>query len=321
MNQEFNNAEMIEAYLRNELSPLERASFEKRISQDPLLQNELTLQSDIISSLQSYRKAELKQRLNRIDVSDSSDSSNFLRNAGLFAALTAFLGLGTYVYYSQHTDTEPGPPVSSPSQTESQIPTANDQEAENKSANLNIDTAGQTSSETEPEVITATPSEPGKKTYPVRAEVRPNAKPSVSTSEPTGSKAIRPENEKKDLQREKVGGNSHSSVNDTAETSKEADKPMDNGRVKSATGKSPNGLNVTYADSHYKFHYKHVNDKLDLFGDFSRGYKKLKLNDQTYIYFEENFYPIKSYQLEVAPLVKVTDPALLEQLMKTLKQD
>jgi hypothetical protein len=318
MNQEFNNAEMIEAYLRNELSPLERASFEKRISQDPLLQNELTLQSDIINSLQGYRKAELKQRLNRIDI---SDSSNFLRNAGLFAALTAFLGLGTYIYYNQHTDIEPGPPVSSPSQTESQIPSDNNQEAKDISASLNIDTAGKTSPETEPEVITATPSEPEKKSSPVRTELRPNAKPSVSSSEPTGSKAIRPENEKKDLQREKVGGNSHSSANDTAETSKEADKPMDNGRVKSATGKSPNGLNVTYADSHYKFHYKYTNDNLELFGDFSKGIKKLKLNDQMYLYFEENFYPINNYQPKIAPLVKVTDPALLEQLMKTLKQD
>src|SRR4051812_15209527 len=93
---DFESSNMIEAYLRNELSPVEKAAFEKRIAQDPLLKNELELQKDIITTLQDHRKAELKHRLNQIDVSDGSNLSSYLRLFGLIGI--PLLGFGLWMY-------------------------------------------------------------------------------------------------------------------------------------------------------------------------------------------------------------------------------
>ena len=310
---------MIEAYLRNELTPLERTSFEHRISQDPLLQNELTLQSDIISSLQNYRKLELKQRLNQIDVSSASNSGNYLRNAGLFAALTAFLGIGTYIYLNQSDTDIPG--SSAGSTLNNEVPALPSQEQPGYSPKDNIpDTAGQASPEVAPESVSSPPkTEQAKGSNPSALKVPNN--PSPIKSEPTGSKAIRPENEKIDLQRERTNEPTLLPSSDSFKENKEANTPLANGRVNSEAGKKPNGLNVTFNDSPYQFHYTNKGDKLELYGDFTRGYKKIKLHDQTYLYYEENFYLIKTNQLEITPLEKTTDEKLLDQLRANLRQD
>jgi hypothetical protein len=315
MNQEFNSSQMIEAYLRNELTPLERASFEQRISQDPLLQNELTLQSDIISSLQNYRKLELKQRLNQIDVSSATNPSNYLRNTGLFAALATFLGIGTYVYLHQRESTEAGSSVAPPINMEAPAPAPQEQPAPSSIANL-TDTAHQSSTETTFEPISSTSVTETRESSP-SAKKAPS-KSSVIKAEPTGSKAIRPENGKAELQRERMPAPDRVPSSDSF---KEEIKPLENGRINSVVGKKPNGLNVTFDDSHYKFHYTSKGDHLELHGDFSRGYKRIKLNDQLYLYYEDNFYLIKPNQMELAPLEKITDEKLLDQLRSNLRQD
>ena len=94
MNKGQNYSEKLEAYLRNELSESEKAEFEQMLQQDPLLQNELILQQDIISSIRDYRKNELKQRLNRIDVSNTTKGNlgNFTMGGFILGGL-AIVGI------------------------------------------------------------------------------------------------------------------------------------------------------------------------------------------------------------------------------------
>lgn len=61
-------SDKIEAYILDNLSESERMAFEELIEQDPVLKNELELQQETINSLQNQRKAQLKQRLNNIEV-------------------------------------------------------------------------------------------------------------------------------------------------------------------------------------------------------------------------------------------------------------
>ncbi len=87
-------SEKIEAYLRNELSESERAEFEQLLQKDPLLQNELTLQQDIVASICTYRKNELKQRLNRIDVRDTGRGNlGAFTTGGLIVGGLAIVGM------------------------------------------------------------------------------------------------------------------------------------------------------------------------------------------------------------------------------------
>jgi hypothetical protein len=320
MNQYFNSAQMIEAYLRNELNPLEKSAFEQRISQDPLLQNELTLQSDIIISLQNYRKAELKRRLNQIDVSNASSPSNFLRNLGLFIALTTVLGIGTYLYLNRNEEFGSQASSSAPvTNTDIPVPASQEKPDHSLSSPNPSDTIGPASVAIAPGPPAPNPASQAIKESGLSAKSTPN-KTTALKSEPTGSKVIRPENQKRDGQRERITPASQPSTGSFTEIQEE-DKGTENGKIHTVAGKKPNGLNITFDDSPFRFHYTNKLDNLTLYGDFPRDYKKIKVNDQIYLYYEDSFYPIKTYQLEIAPLEKITDETLLEQLRKHLRQE
>jgi len=62
------NSELINAYLDNELNDADRLRFEERLSQEPALKQELALHQDIIEGIGNARKAQLKNRLNQVDV-------------------------------------------------------------------------------------------------------------------------------------------------------------------------------------------------------------------------------------------------------------
>jgi hypothetical protein len=68
MSETFYNPENIEAYITNKMSAGEKYLFENELAKDPLLQNEIDLQKDIVEALKSNRKAQLKDRLNNIEV-------------------------------------------------------------------------------------------------------------------------------------------------------------------------------------------------------------------------------------------------------------
>src|SRR6478609_7091153 len=60
--------ETIDAFLRGDLSETEVAAFNKAVSADPKLQQEVSIQKDIIDAVKQNRHQQLKDRLNAIDV-------------------------------------------------------------------------------------------------------------------------------------------------------------------------------------------------------------------------------------------------------------
>ncbi|MES2731642.1 MAG: zf-HC2 domain-containing protein [Bacteroidota bacterium] len=318
MNKEFDGTNKIEAYLRNELSPRERSEFEAHITQDPLLQNELTIQSEIISALQNYRKVELKQRLNQIDVSTVANPSNYLKIVGLAFIAVILVGVGTFLYLNQNEIAEPTTPSQATAQTDTTpLPTI---EKELPSATqpplLSADTSQQATWEN-------TPSDTKTEEWVVPASKLPAVK--SPKSQPTGSKAIRPENEKKNLQRESVDdATKHGAATDVM-SKKLVEAPKEEGintggRIAPNTEKNLGKLNIVRSDSKYNFHYQFKNGDFTLYGDFSRGYKRFFLKNQEYLFFEDNFYPIDTNQVTITPLLKVTDAKQLEQLREIMEQ-
>ncbi len=103
--------EKIEAYLLNRLEPEEKTAFEKAMNQDPVLAQEVTIQKDAIQAIQQVRKAELKARLNAIEINNGIWS-----HTGKIAAtilLLFSLGAGTYLLIPRSSDaiTEESPVI------------------------------------------------------------------------------------------------------------------------------------------------------------------------------------------------------------------
>lgn len=93
--------EKIEAYLRNQLTEGEKAEFEQTLQQDPLLYNEFKLQQEVVTSIQSYRKSQLKQRLQNIDVTDIvSGGSGYSALTSYIIAGAAALGLAGWLTFN-----------------------------------------------------------------------------------------------------------------------------------------------------------------------------------------------------------------------------
>lgn len=159
MQHNFDNIpEAIDGYIRGELSASERHALEEMANQDPGLANEMTFQQQLVSGLTIKRHAQLKARLNNIDVSNlPKDRSLSNRMAAAGAGLVAGAVLIAYLWqpWAENTntiDTDNAPvkvemtmepvapaaevttPILSPdNETENVEPTAKEQ-AETKSA-------------------------------------------------------------------------------------------------------------------------------------------------------------------------------------------
>jgi hypothetical protein len=95
--------ELIERYLEQKMGSAEMAEFENAMLHDPLLKSEFELQKDIIESLKAYRKAEIKARLDAIQVNPAPHFANFLKIAASIT-ITSIMIWGAYTYFNDSED-------------------------------------------------------------------------------------------------------------------------------------------------------------------------------------------------------------------------
>ncbi len=88
----------VDAYLTGDLSAAERLHFEHQLQQDPLLRQEVVLQSEIVGALRAQRQLQLKQRLQELPTPSPLWPRVWIAAGG--AALTALLA-GSLWLYSQ----------------------------------------------------------------------------------------------------------------------------------------------------------------------------------------------------------------------------
>ncbi|MFK7952054.1 MAG: hypothetical protein AB8B73_04355 [Ekhidna sp.] len=95
-----NEQELIDQYHSGNMSPEKMIDFEKQIEGNPELKAESNFQSDIINGLKEVRKAELKSRLNAIDLSpgwaEFAMQSSLIKSFGGVAVAT-LIGSGVYM--------------------------------------------------------------------------------------------------------------------------------------------------------------------------------------------------------------------------------
>ncbi len=89
------NEENIEAFLTGKLNAADQLAMEAGMKNDPLLRSEVDLQKDIIESLKTNRKIQLKNRLNNIDVAATTGVSSAVKIAASFITV-GIIGAGIY---------------------------------------------------------------------------------------------------------------------------------------------------------------------------------------------------------------------------------
>jgi hypothetical protein len=92
--------ELLDDYLTNRLNAEDKAYIEKRLSQDPDLQREYTIQQNIADGLRTARKAELKAMLNAVPVPTGGSLISKLVGVGTVALI---IGIGAYFYNNKET--------------------------------------------------------------------------------------------------------------------------------------------------------------------------------------------------------------------------
>ncbi len=272
--------EKIEAYLLNRLEPEEKTAFEKAMNQDPVLAQEVTIQKDAIQAIQQLRKAELKARLNAIEINNGMWS-----HTGKIAAtilLLFSLGAGTYLLIPGSSDpiTEESPVISG---------NASDME-ESMSEPI-------AEAEQRPEPVSIPSANPAK---------APDEIKSVDKTAPTV--------------RQPIAEVRVPELNDSFDFGEGLDKQVslpnpDIARVVDTKAK----LNIDLIDQEGAIRYKYYNNKLFLYGKFNaEPYEILELNASTgkdlYLYFKGAFYKLNSDTFDVSLLEPISDPDLKLQL-------
>lgn len=288
-----NTPEIIESYLKGELTGAEKAAFEAQLEQDPLFKSEIELQKDIINSIKGYRKNQLKDRLSNIDVSATS----YFNIAALKIAVTILmLGMFSYgSYYFLFT------------KDENEVISPASQVKEEKVVKAPY----------QPEVILKEtdkrPEASGEKeeVEEVRTDNKAEKETAVSINKKTNKEIERKEvvvapNVIDTFEEKQILVNNNNFDNPVNSTSLPAEKITE--------------VEIRNEDNKGKqLKYKYLNKKLYLYGDFSTSpYELIELNSNVgkklFLFHNHLYYQLSEKQKNIAPLNPIIDSLVIEEL-------
>ncbi|WMJ75045.1 hypothetical protein RCC89_18020 [Cytophagaceae bacterium ABcell3] len=303
------NSELIDNFLTGQISAREKAAFEEAMKKDPLLKNEVEVQRDIVGSIKNARKAQLKDRLNQIEVPSVSSSSS-LNGVKIAASiiLTAVTGATIFLFTTNNDRQETAVEAVPPSELiEPEITYSEQQEQFKEKAEPieeEVEIAMAAPEETE-EIATPKPLEPKKTETPAKEKA-----PEVSAEKSTALENLNFEPE----------------MGNITEPSYSPDNSLElpSANPSQGTDLKVEGTDVKVSDSEkFKFHYKYYNNKLFLYGSFKEYYLrefKPYSKKHMYLFFDEDIYEIKETQ-DIIPLEKIKDKELIQQLKQLKEKD
>lgn len=304
-----NIEELVSRYLEGEMSELERLNFENRLVNNPAIQEEFQLQKDILEGIRDYRKAELKARLDKINIPSPGITQYLGVKIAALVTVTTMIGFGAYFVFVDNNKL-----AETPVATEQ--PLVVEKDATRKNAPEIVEPVQQDSA---PRVSTE------KKQEPVIKKA-PESEISSPEPEPTQQE----ETKKEELTQVPVPKVMRPDfVEDVAEENidhKGDSFEVNANSLANITRLSESKVEVeTVLDKKKDFHYKFYNRKLYLYGDFERNpYEIIEYNANTaeaeagnklyFLYYEGKYYRLESGQMKVAPLVELTDDELVKEL-------
>jgi|GEM_PF-2758372 len=291
--------ETIDSFLRGDLSGADLEKFNSALAADPKLQQEVSIQRDIVESLKQYRHQQLKNRLNSIEmkpVAVGTFSSAYVKIAASIGVVA--LLVGGYLFFNKNN-------------AASSISADNTENTAINSEIGNNVTAG---------AETSTPTE-------IAATTKPSATENVSNVDATtSSKKSTTSDSKKSSSINEKGSKKSASYSEPSDTEMNedysVDKVNDDFSIPTindgAASISAPQIKVSIVKEK-NLGYRFFNNQLFLHGNFSNStYELYELNNkpskQLFLYFESNYYELIQGKTKVTSLTPITDKTTLLQL-------
>ncbi len=292
MNNENTYFDKVGVYLDNELKGEELASFENELNNNPELAKELSFQNELIQGIHAYRKTQLINRLDSIQVGTGISTGLIAKYiAGI--AVIGGIGFGVYSILPDPVPEKELPNLVIEAESEeNQINELALEELEETEANnQGIEDSKNSSQISEPQ------HEPVKKVTS-ESDINP-----VVPLVPNPVQDIEITEGEDELE---VPKNSIGSTEKVEKTTPEVE--------------------IISNVKKYKFHYKVDNGKLVLYGNFDEEpYQILEINvnneTQVYLFFKSKYYSIDRQMDSITPLVEIINKTIIEKLDKIKNSD
>ncbi len=297
MDNNFYSQDKIDDFLSGKLSGTEKLMFEEYMTKDPLVSNELKLQEDIINHLKGQRKAELKARLDNINVTTTSYTG-----LKIAAGIVGTLLLSTTLYFTLFNN-----PAAQPALTQ--------QAAEHSTST--ITSAEEFIPQTEAEVITsetpavAAPTLQRENKIEIKRESRIAQLKKQSVAEAT---------ETTEHQHFTNATEPNFSGFESEDFNTENSVQPQKGDIQGSDAATLDNISVKIAKKKNKdFHYQFFSNKLFLYGKFDeKPYEILELNSkgrrELYLKYEGSYFSLKSNQIDIVPLKEIHDKDITREL-------
>ena len=293
MNKNLTNEEFVNSYLDNELSEIDRLDFENKLLHDSELREEYDFQKDLVEGIKETRRLELKSRLSNIPINTPLYQTVGFKAIAV-ASISAGIGIGAYYMLSEDDNLQ----LSDINITQNQIT----QTEENDIPLI-------------PEAITPIFKE--EPTEEIIMDVIPQEKPKP---EDVIVKNTEVKEEAKIVQPNVIQPNVVEVFEEEDISSADIDNENQINNLDDIKENLESTVEIaTIKDKRNKFHYKFFENKLYLLGSFNdMPYEIIELNSSSgksyFLYYNESYFKLKTDQIKPAPLVKIENDSLVNEL-------
>lgn len=292
MNKNLTNEEFVNSYLDNELSEIDRMDFENKLLHDSELREEYNFQKDLVNGIKESRRLELKSRLSNIPVNTPLYQTLGFKAIAV-ATISAGVGIGAYYFFNQDDALQ----LSEIDLNENQLTEVEERKVPDapKSITPILEVAPQE------EVVQEIVLQEKPKSEVVAKNTETKVEPKVIQPNVIEPDVVEPfEDEHGDI--EEIASENQANNLDNIKENVESTVEI-----------------ATVKDKRNKFHYKFFENKLYLLGSFNdMPYEIIELNAATgksyFLYYNDSFYKLNAEQAKPAPLVKIENDSLVNEL-------
>ncbi len=283
--------QLVGSYLDNEMSDKQRLDFDQQLPNNAELQQELSFQQEVIKGVKDFRMLELKARLDNVQIYTPIYQTIAFKVVAVIA-ITAGIGLGTYYLLNKE-----------PESTSQKVELSYNQEPSVE------------------DNTTATTPQVDENADNIKDQVAPPVTKRESRQQTASSKSSK--REKGDPQTVVKQPEAIQPVVETFNDEELLVEDIDNLLSPSLENGQENisdAIEVaTIKDKKNKFHYKFYENKLFLLGTFDEmPYEIIEVNSKAgkkfFLYYNNNYYKLQSDQVKPAPLEKIENDSLVNEL-------
>lgn len=283
-----NNLELIDAYLRDELSASQKSSFEQEMASDPSLKGEFEFQSNVVEGIKEARKNQLKAMLNQVPVGGSVTYGVTIGKIATTLIVAGLIGWGIF-YFNQSSEDQTLLPVAQESESIDELinepPVETEEESEDVAENL-VEEEKEQLKETVVNKSSSNQDEIQEKETTAPTINKPEAIAGFDSDTDAADSLLAPGSSRIQGEKEEI-----SSI----------DVKVDNTRKK------------------FTFHYQFKNGRLFLYGDFSSDlYEILEFNadeeKSVFLFYKGKFYDLNSNNERINELKTVKSKTLITKL-------